>query len=168
MHKTTDKITALELLANRFRQLMRNAEKERADAQYEANSHVGAVESRYDTFKEEAQYLVQAHQKRVYELDSGIQTIESLIVILKSERSVSDKRVRLGCIVLLEDASGNESSLFVSPFGGGETLKVGEKVCRVITPASPLGKAIINHLEEDEVEAPAGGKTEIYWIKAVL
>lgn len=30
------------------------------EAQQEANYHIGAMESRYDTFKEEAQYLTEA------------------------------------------------------------------------------------------------------------
>lgn len=32
------------------------------EAQQEANYHIGAMESRYDTFKEEAQYLTWKHR----------------------------------------------------------------------------------------------------------
>lgn len=44
-------------------------EKAIAESQSEANYHIGAMQSRYDTFKEEAQYLVDAHKLRLIELN---------------------------------------------------------------------------------------------------
>ena len=43
-------------------------EENRQQAQSEANSHVGAMESRYDTFKEDAQYLSAGFERRIREL----------------------------------------------------------------------------------------------------
>ena len=47
--------------------------------QEEANSHQGAMESRYDTFKEEAQYMVSGQQRRVNELTEYLVNINLLI-----------------------------------------------------------------------------------------
>ena len=44
------------------------AEKSISEAQKEANYHIGAMQSRYDTCKEEAQYLVDAQKIRCNEL----------------------------------------------------------------------------------------------------
>ena len=58
---------ATQVLKNVEAELER-AIDEQKEAQSEANSHVGAMESRYDTFKEEAQYLAAAHGKRIQDL----------------------------------------------------------------------------------------------------
>ena len=167
MIQPIEKIAILEALANKYRDMMRNAEKERADAQSEANSHVGAMESRYDTFKEEAQYLAQAHTMRVYELESGVQKLESLLTVVRSGGMQGDRRVKLASVVLIEGDDGKETLLFVAPFGGGEAMSIGGRSCRVITPSSPLGQAIMNRLEEDEIETPLGASKN-GWIKTVM
>ena len=112
MVEIAEKIAALELLVKKYRQFVVNAEKERAGAQFEANSHVGAMELRYDTFKEEAQYLAQAHLKRVYELESGVQKIEELIKTLRTQRIAENKHVGLGSIVCIETEDRIEIVLF--------------------------------------------------------
>ena len=50
----------LEDLQAELRRMLVVARVNAHEAQQEANYHIGAMESRYDTFKEEAQYLTEA------------------------------------------------------------------------------------------------------------
>jgi len=168
MLEPKEKVQALQTLQKIYQALLDNAERERADAQLEANSHVGAMESRYDTFKEEAQYLAQAHLRRTYELQGGLNRLQALIDLLNSSEPRADKRARLGSVVTIETEDGKEVTFFVSPFGGGETLEIGDKSCKVITPESRIGKAIVNHQEDDEFDMPVGKSTKPSLVKRVL
>jgi len=76
MEKT---IIAKQVLEKLKTDLMRTI-KQRDEAQQEANSHVGAMESRYDTFKEEAQYLVSGCNKQIEKLNKDIDILTSFIM----------------------------------------------------------------------------------------
>jgi transcription elongation GreA/GreB family factor len=69
------------------------------------------------------------------------------------------ERIGLGAIVELEDGEGAKT-LFVAPAGAGEELTGpgGDGFLHVVTPASPLGKALIGKRVGDAVEVMVKGE----------
>ena len=117
------------------------AKKERDVAQQEANSHIGAMESRYDTFKEEAQYLVSACNRQIEALNMDIANLSSFIInsSLLIEKS---SKISVGSFVKIIDDE-KVFCIFILPVGGGlETEIDGEKV-KILTVKAPMIKAIL-------------------------
>jgi transcription elongation GreA/GreB family factor len=54
--------------------------------------------------------------------------------------------------------------LFIAPHGGGLRLATGEQV---VTPASPLGKALIGKLAGDDCELVLAGRTRAFSIREI-
>ena len=67
-----------------------NIIKQRDESQQEANSH-GAMESRYDTFKEEAQYLVSCCNEQIEKLNKNI-----LSIFIINNPSLNKKMEKIG------------------------------------------------------------------------
>lgn len=95
-------------------------------AQAEANDHKGAAESRYDTFKEEAQALRDGHAKQVQHLGEVIAQIEQL-----DPRPGS--KISMGAVVLTD--AGN---FFISTGLVDEPIAIGGTDYECIGPTAPL------------------------------
>jgi transcription elongation GreA/GreB family factor len=69
------------------------------------------------------------------------------------------ERIGLGAIVEVEDGEGAKT-LFVAPAGAGEELTGpgGDGFLHVVTPASPLGKALMGKRVGDAVEVMVKGE----------
>lgn len=146
-------------LIDHVKTLLERAEKEQKDAQHEANQHVGAMASRYDTFKEEAQYLSGAHKARTFQLNSELQSLLELQEKFKKGLDAS-RSVTIATMITLQDLDGNVSNYFLAPGGGGYKFDLSNEICVVITPSSPLGKQVMNKEIGDEVEIRKGGKVK--------
>lgn len=104
-----------------------------------------------DTRALEASYLARGQAARVEALRDDLATLRSLAV-----RELDDgSPVALGAwVTLTEDEV--ESQVLVAPCGGGATLSGGR--VKVVTPASPLGRALIGRSTGDVVEVELGGR----------
>jgi transcription elongation GreA/GreB family factor len=67
--------------------------------------------------------------------------------------------IALGAIVWL-DAEGERRVVFLAPAGGGVRLIQGGVTVHVVTPSSPLGRALIGAHEGDVVTFEKGGAAE--------
>ena len=141
------------------------AKSARDRAQQEANSHVGAMESRYDTWKEENQYEVAAQELRIREYESGIGQIE--YVLSSDAMLAASAKVRVGSIVVLLSDVGEQKSYLLSPAGGGVTAKSAGTPVFVLTTESPLGKQLIGLEVGEECTLQIGGQKKNYEIKEV-
>ncbi|MBP9803229.1 MAG: hypothetical protein KBD14_02900 [Candidatus Pacebacteria bacterium] len=122
--------------------------KARDDAQNEANSHGGAKVSRYDTFKEEAQYLVDGYKKKIIDLEHDLSILKGFL----SNFSFKDNScVRLGNFVKTEDEKGNNRFYLYSPSAGGQKINFGNNIIIVITPSSPFGKVLLGKKVNEEI-----------------
>jgi transcription elongation GreA/GreB family factor len=77
--------------------------------------------------------------------------------------------VGLGAVVEVEQESGG-ATVFLAPAGAGEELTGpgGDGFLTVVTPSSPLGRAVIGRRAGDTVEARIGGELrewEITWVE---
>jgi len=71
-------------------------------------------------------------------------------------RDFEARPVALGAVVTVEE-EGEESTLLLAPGGGGARLAGG--TVQVVTPPSPLGRALLGKQAGDEAEVVVAGKT---------
>lgn len=134
--------------------------KEAALATYEAATHEESKpENEYDTRGLEASYLAGAQAKRISE-------IEELLVIYKHiaiKNFGPDNKINATALVELE-MNGKHSFFFIMPKGGGVSVQFEGKTIQVITPATPVGEALQDLKEGDEVVVETNGQQREYEI----
>jgi len=95
-----------------------------------------------DTRGLEQSYLARGQAARVAELEHAIVTVTALT-------TATSTRVALGALVTV-DEDGSERTLYIAPAGGGLALAGG--AVTVVTPASPVGRALLGKVADDEAE----------------
>ncbi len=131
-----------------------------AKAAHETATHEESVaENKYDTFGLEAAYLAEGLSRQVEELTLALQTYRN-----GKFTDYDDGVVRLGALVTLESENGECRSYFLGPAGGGIEVRIGEVSCKVITPTSPLGQAMIGREIDDDVSLVISGERHLYAI----
>lgn len=101
-----------------------------------------------DTRALESSYLARGLAGRVAELQEAAVRLESLVL----REFDAGAPIALAAVVTLEDTSGNRRYAFVAPTGGGTRLLHEGVEVQVVTPGSPLGKALVGKAEDDDVE----------------
>jgi hypothetical protein len=139
------KLQLLKKHRNELVSMLEMAEKSILEAQIEANYHIGAMQSRYDTFKEEAQYLVDAQKIRRAELMLLIENYSNLIEkIVKMTFS----SIRIGaCFVISNEIT--EMSFFVVPSGLGGKIQFNNREYICVSENAPLIKPFIEKKIDD-------------------
>jgi hypothetical protein len=94
-----------------------------------------------DTRGLEQSYLARGHAQRVAELETAVAVVETFAPRTFRE----DDPIALGALIGLEDGR----TLWLAPHGGGVELTGG---ITVVTPTSPLGKALLGKRVDDEIE----------------
>lgn len=128
---------ALLQIARKRWQEVKKASK---DAQARANEAEGAMQSRYDTFKEEGQYLAGGLKIRCNELSETVTIIESIDM----KQFIRNHIVHIYSVIYVEFEDGEESIFFMFPVLGGEEIEDG---ITVISPTSPIGNALMGKEE---------------------
>jgi transcription elongation GreA/GreB family factor len=79
----------------------------------------------------------------------------------------ADATAQSGALIELEDEEGGTRLLFMAPHAGGAELSVAGMSVLVVTPASPLGAAILGRSIGDDVTLTVRGKRRNYVISSV-
>lgn len=110
------------------------------------------AENDKDTRGLEQSYLARGQAQRVVELETAVTAVTALALRSFGARDP----VALSALVTIDD-EGERKRLFVAPAGGGNVVAG----VQVVTPSSPLGRALIGKRCEDEVELrlPGGART---------
>jgi len=117
-------------------------------AAIEGATHAEArPENDKDTRGLEQSYLARGLAQRVAELEAAVASVPAMKLDAAS-------KVSLGALVTV-DEDGDEQAFFVAGHGGGIELPGG---VTVITPSSPIGRALLGKREDDECEVAAGGR----------
>ncbi|MDA3839567.1 MAG: GreA/GreB family elongation factor [Patescibacteria group bacterium] len=114
------------------------------DAQNRANEEEGAMHSRYSTFKEEGQYLAEGLKNKYNKATENLEISKEAILYFKAFKD--NGRGRVGSIIEIGDKNGIIEKYFLFPTLGGEKING----LKIVTPASPLGKKLLNREEGDE------------------
>jgi len=115
------------------------------------NAHLAATddqsiaETQYDTLAIEAGYLAEGQSKRALTLKKEIQQMAHINL------SIDDK-VKIGSLVQLEQDQSNHHWFFIAPAAAGYHCIIDNQSITVITPSSPVAKALIGNQVLDEVQ----------------
>jgi transcription elongation GreA/GreB family factor len=124
-----------------------------ARAAHEAATHEQCIpDNKYDTTALEASYIAQGQANRAQEIRLALESFRTL------ELRHFDKEtpIRLTALVTLEDNEGVQKQLFLGPAAGGLKITEGGAEIVVITPHSPMGRALIGKVAGDELQFAAG------------
>lgn len=120
------------------------------------------AEDKYDTRGLEMSYLAAGVGERVAALREALAKYATWT--LPTERMGT---VRPGALVTLIDDEGLEMTVFVAPFGDGDTVNVEAVAVRVVTLKAPLGAALLGKGPGDEVRLKHAGTPRTWTVDAV-
>ena len=122
-----------------------------------ATHEENVARSKYETKSVEAAYLVEGQLRRNAELEQEIAAFRSMRL-----RDFNDQsRVLLSALVELEISDGSIQRVFMGPQAGGrQILDV-----TIVTPLSPLGKAILGKRLGDEICVFIDSKESFYKLR---
>jgi len=124
------------------------------------NAHLAATddqsvaETQYDTLAIEASYLAEGQSRRVTDIQQAKQAIEQLVIRDFHENSP----IALSALVQLAQDIDEKQWLFIAPAAGGFRGVLNEQTYTVVTPSSPMARALIGKYIDDEVELMIAGK----------
>lgn len=121
-------------------------------------AHLAAIddqsiaETQYDTLAIEAGYLAEGQSKRAQEIQTALTQIKQLKLTSYQE----GKSITLGDMVLLDSDEKTQDWFFLLPAAGGYKGEIAQAHFTVVTPQSPMGKALIGKLCDDEISVEVG------------
>ena len=121
------------------------------DAAQAATHEEAKPENDKDTRALEASYLAAGQAERVRELE----TAGKVLAGLELKDIGKTTPICASAVITLEEDDGSRSIFFMSPHGGGVRLELaGEPPVsvQVVTPQSPLGKALLGRTHGDVIE----------------
>lgn len=110
----------------------------------------------------EASYIARGQAKRVEELEAEL----GKVIAFHPKPLPEGSRVVLGAVVRVDEEAG-ERVIFLAPAGGGTSLTVDGVGVHVVSPSSPLGKALLGASAGDAVLVRRGGVEDEITIVAV-
>jgi transcription elongation GreA/GreB family factor len=113
-----------------------------------------------DTRALEQSYLSRGEALRIEELRAGLAEVAAMHLRAFEDGSPA----ALGALVATDDESGVEACFFIAPHGGGVRLGGG---VQVVTPKSPLGRALLGARAGDECEVVLAGRKRTVTLRAV-
>ncbi len=131
------------------------------------NAHLAATddqsiaETQYDTLAIEASYLAEGQSRRVLELQQALEAFKKLNYLQKHNE------VRLGSLVQLEQDSKSNCWFFIAPAAAGYRTTIASDKVTVITPHSPIGKALVAKCVDDEISLLLGNNQLTEYIVAI-
>lgn len=145
-----DKVALLDELRAALAADLDNLERSQRDTQEAATHEEARPENDKDTRALEQSYLARGLAERVAQLRAEASKLSTMNV----RRFGDEDAVAMGALASVEDDDGGEARYFVAPVGGGRQLAGGVVV---VTPESPLGRALLGARVGDEVVVPARG-----------
>lgn len=162
-----DKHALVEQLASQLRELARTAHDASVAAADEARSGATASEKALDA-RVAIEYagLARGQKQRAERAQNELRALSGFV----PRPHKGNARIEVGSIVEVEDEeSGEGRTFFLAPAGAGMTLTGpdGDGHLSVVTPHSPIGKAVIGRRVGDIVDVTAGGEVrewKISWV----
>ena len=132
------------------------AVRERAyQAAREGATHEEAKpENDKDTRALEQSYLARGEALRIEELRAGLAEVQAMVL----RRFGAEDPVGLGAVVVAEDEDGRATTYWLAPYGGGAKLA---GAVQVVTPKSPLGRALLGVRTGEACEVVLAGRAKI-------
>jgi transcription elongation GreA/GreB family factor len=151
-----DKGFLIEQLAGQLRETARTARQAMAAANTEAREGATAAERREDSrVAQENSGLARGHRARLERANAELAMLDKF----RPGKFPPKSRVGLGAVVEVEIEDGEGRTLFLAPAGAGIELTGpgGDGFLSVVTPASPIGRAVLGRRVGDTVEVTVNG-----------
>jgi len=129
-----------------------------------ATDEANEAENKYDTLGLEASYLAHGQSKRVLECEADLIAFKKLPLTTFDNKST----VTTGALVGIEDIKGSEQFIFLSPVAGGLKINWQNKEITLVTPVSPLGKALMAQVVDDEIEVIIQSQKKQFQITSIF
>jgi transcription elongation GreA/GreB family factor len=161
-----DKLALVSQLAERLRASARIAEDASDAAAEEARDGATPGEKREDSRTAlEFSRMARAQALRAAQARADVATLESF----RPEAFARGARIGLGALVEVEDENGQGLTFFLAPVGAGEELTGpgGDGFFTVVTPASPIGSAVMGRHEGASVSTRIRGELRewtVVWV----
>jgi transcription elongation GreA/GreB family factor len=162
-----DKQALVIQLASRIRQSAAIAERAGQDAAQAARDGATPAEKREDArVALEHQSLAKGHAARVAKAHAELAALDTF---RPPARLASGARITVGAIVEIDDGTEGRT-LFLAPVGAGLELTGpgGDGFLSVVTPASPVGKALLGRRRGDTIEIDVRGESREWTITDVM
>jgi len=117
--------------------------------------------SKYETMGLEASYLAQGQGTRLLELERSLAYFKQLTL----QASTS---IELGVYITLNDEDDKQTYLWMAADAGGLKIQYHKQIITVITPKSPLGKAMLGKTMGDEFALKVMGKEKYFNVLSIL
>jgi Transcription elongation factor, GreA/GreB, C-term len=157
-----DKAQVLAALQARLEEDLAIAAEAQRRTQSGATHEESKPENDKDTRALESSYLARGQAQRVVELTRDVASASALVL------RAFDRDAPIAVSALVELGDGERGTFyFLSPVGGGLTLDVDGVAVRVLTPASPLGRALIGQSVGGDVEVRTPQGLRQYSVAAV-
>ena len=147
-----DKSLLLDAIVDEITVAIANSLAAAEEARATATNKEIAAENKYDTLGLEAAYLAHGQSERVLQLEGDLAAFVALKRHLKAHTIIS-----VGTLVDLENETGVSRFLFIGPASGGLVVSFDDVTVTVITPDSPLGKALLGGSVDDDVTVDVAG-----------
>jgi transcription elongation GreA/GreB family factor len=149
----TDKAALKAALLEQLAATLASARRAHEAATEGATHSESRAENAKDTRGLELSYLARGQAQRVAELEAGIAELSALALRTFGPADP----VALSALVTVEyDDRDDAVELFLVPYGGGTDLP-GSAV-QIVTPQSPLGRAVLGKRADDDVELRVAGR----------
>jgi transcription elongation GreA/GreB family factor len=152
----------LDHLASALRAELEVAERLARETAEAANHPEARPDSDKDTRKIELSYLAAGQATRAKELETAL----ALVTTLPRRAFEPGEAIQAGALIEL-DMSGETKRVLLSPGGGGTKLRDAGGEVSVVTPQSPLGRALLGRTAGETFDFAAAGKTREVEILAV-
>lgn len=156
-----NKILLHRQLMMHLQQLLDNAKAAAKRAHDTATSEENVAENKYDTLALEAAYLAQGQSQRVVQCQSDLDICTNLPM-------GKSKKGGLGALIVLVDENEEARYLLICPVAGGIKLQWHQHTVLVVTPQSPMGAALLNQQEEEQISITIAGKQQGYEILQII
>lgn len=160
-----DKRALIDQLAARIRQAAAVAQRAGEDAATIARDGATAAEKREDArVALEFQSLAKGQTRRADKARADLAALEAF----RPPPVPGDARVAVGAVVEVEDGEEGRT-FFLAPVGAGVELTGpdGDGFLSVVTPASPIGRAVLGRRVGDTVEVDVRGEAREWRITYV-
>ena len=146
----------VERLLRGVQEDLRSIKESQRSIQEGAIHEEAKAEDDKDTRAIESSYLALGLAKRVAELEGMVSGLVALNIRVFSE----DDPIALSALVTVEDEEEKTARYLLAPAGGGLRVEVDGVEIKVVTPQSPLGRALVGKRCGDDVtiRTPKGPK----------
>lgn len=147
-----NKKALVSLIIDELKQELKQAVNAANEAHAAAVDDQSVAETQYDTLAIEASYLAEGQSRRVQELQTAINNYQTLILAKFNKH----QPVAQSALIQLSNDSQAQHWFFIGPAAGGFRCQIGQQHITVITQKSPMGLALMEKYQDDDIKVMLG------------